>query len=106
MLFSFQLIQFFSLLCLRIFSFSPIFRAESKEDMTSLPTTPSAQHQFASSTQMEQKQLLPDRNTESSRLPPDGREFPVKRLMNGFSEKQQTKRLEDLFFIVLFACGV
>jgi hypothetical protein len=69
--------------------------------MTSLPTTPSAQHQFASNTQMEQKQqLLPDRNTtESSRLPPDGREFPVKRLMNGFGEKQKTKRFGDLFLL-------
>lgn len=70
--------------------------------MTSLPTTPSAQHQFASDIRMEQKQqLLPDRNaTEISRMPPDGREFPAKRLsLNGVGEKQQAKRFGDLFLL-------
>lgn len=51
---------------------------------------------------MEQKQqLLPDRNaTEISRMPPDGREFPAKRLsLNGVGEKQQAKRFGDLFLL-------
>jgi hypothetical protein len=105
MLFFFRLlIQFFlSLVCLRIFFIAATAtQAESKEEMTSLPTTtPSVQHQFASDIQMEQKQqLLPDRNaTEISRMPPDGREFSAKRLsLNGVGEKQQAKRFVEFYF--------
>lgn len=91
--FRFKLIFFTYLFRLFICTFlAPATTAESKE-MTSLPTPPV--HQFASDTQMEQ--LLDRKATETSRMPPDGHEFPVNRMANGVAEKH-AKRFAKIYF--------
>lgn len=51
--------------------------------MTSLPT-PNI-HQFTSEIQLEQ---MDRKETENSRMPPDGHEFPVRKLPNGVVARQ------------------